>query len=134
MTALCGNMDPRIGVLMRQGKHVFYAYTQGYSLPPFEGGLGEVQRALMGAAASSEATGAHSGPPRSAEQARLRRYVVEVIPRMTVYAGTSTYGPYEVEVTARTSREACSKVRADRRREDGRFVVPASFRGRRLTD
>lgn len=127
------NMDPRIGVLMREGQHVFYAYTEGYSLPPVEGGLGEVQRALMGAAAA--ATGTRSGPaPSAADRSRLHRYIVEVIPRITVYAGTSTYGSYEVEVTARTSREACSKVRADRRREDGRFVVPASFRGRRLTD
>lgn len=39
-------MDPRIGLLMRDGQHVHYAFPDGYDKPAFEGSRAEVQAKL----------------------------------------------------------------------------------------
>ena len=39
-------MDQRIGVLCREGRDVYYAFVNGYSNPPVEGSLYEVEASL----------------------------------------------------------------------------------------
>jgi len=39
-------MDARIGILMREGQTVYYAFADGYSKQPFEGSLEDVERRL----------------------------------------------------------------------------------------
>lgn len=39
-------MDPRIGMLNRDGKSVFYAFPHGYDRPAVEGSLRTVERSL----------------------------------------------------------------------------------------
>lgn len=39
-------MDPRIGILVRGGKPVYYAFTHGHGSEPFEGDLDAVESAL----------------------------------------------------------------------------------------
>ena len=58
----------------------------------------------------------------------MKNYQVTVTPRITVYAGTWQGGEYTAEVVAKNAKEAISKVRAQRRAEDGRFTVPADYR------
>lgn len=132
MSPSIGNMDPRIGILIREGRRVFYAYPNGYRAPPVEGSIEKVQRSLL--APSSTSVGTLPGDRRTTKGPRLHAYVVTVSPRITVYAGTCTFGNYEVTVSARNAQEACRMVRKDRRREDGCMVVPAQFRAKRLTD
>lgn len=126
------NMDPRIGILMREGKRVFYAYPSGYREAPVEGSLAKVLASLQ--ALDGSLPGAPQGDRLAPRSTRIHAYVVTVQPLFTVYSGTATLGTYEVTVNAPNAREACRSVRRDRRLEEGRFAVPAQFRARRLAD
>lgn len=39
-------MDPRIGILMQEGREVFYAFVNGYDKPEYQGTLEQVEIAL----------------------------------------------------------------------------------------
>lgn len=62
----------------------------------------------------------------------FKTFTVTVTPKMTTYAGSSTFGEYTVEVVAADRTEALKKARADRRENEGRYAVPATFKAREL--
>ena len=62
----------------------------------------------------------------------IKMYKVTVTPKVTVYASTYVGGQYTVDVYAKDSKAAVSKARQQRRDEDGRMAVPASYRASRI--
>lgn len=115
-------MDPRIGVLNRAGRPVFYAFVDGYDKPAAEGSLGDVEAAL-----GLRAAIAAPGKPRV-----LREFSVTVTPRVVTYAGSAVLGEYAVTVFAESAAKAISAARRMRRDEEGAHAVPAVFRARRV--
>jgi hypothetical protein len=127
-------MDPRIGMLMREGKTVHYAHVAGYASPPFEGSLEAVEVALgirpaPPASRPATATVQPKAPARRSKSL-LKTYIVTVTPKMVVYCGSYTEREHEVQIDAKTSAEAIKLVRQRRRAEDGSLTVPATFRAR----
>lgn len=108
-------IDPRIGVLMRRGRVVYYAYAHGYDRPPTEGSLKRVMACL----------GLRSRA-RSVQGARV--FVVTVTPRWLTYGSHGENGSYTIEVTAPTRDVAIAKARQERRHEEGRYGLPAHYR------
>jgi len=114
-------IDPRIGVLMRQGRVVYYAYANGYDRPPTEGSLKRVMASL----------GLRS---RARDLGHARLFIVTVTPRWLTYGSHGVNGPYVVEVRAPSRAVAIAKVRQERRFEEGRHGVPADYRARLKTN
>ena len=113
--------DPRIGVLMREGRTVYYAFVRGYGQPATEGSLETVEAAL----------GLRRRPPGVAgNHAPVRSYVVTVTPKMLTYGSHGVNGPYDVTVLAKSRAEAIQRARRDRWLEEGRHGVPATYRAR----
>ena len=120
--------DPRVGLLLREGRVVFYAFVDGYANPPLEGPLEAVQRAL-------EVSDARRGTGSLVRKAKpplraARSYLVTVTPRFVTYCGSTVNGAYKVEVLAQTREQAIQRARADRRLQEGRHAVPAAYRAR----
>lgn len=131
-------MDPRIGMLMRAGTTVHYAFVNGYDQPAFEGPLEAVEAALGLRApgtvqhpTAEPPVDACARPAKRSPASRLHDYIVTVTPKYVVYCGSFTEQEHEVEVTAATARDAIRLVRKRRREEDGSLVTPATFRARR---
>lgn len=132
------HLDPRIGTLVRGQETVFYAFVNGYHADPLEGTLEQVETALGLRRQASPAIRVvpSPAPRRRAPTSRvLREYTVTVTPSIVTYAGGSytggaTYGEYTVQVFARSHAKALQKARSDRRDEEGRLAVPASFKAR----
>lgn len=114
-------MDARIGMLVRDGQPVYYAYANGHDKPPIEGSLPAVELAL-GLRLSATPTPRASLP--------LREFDVTVTPRMLTYGSHGTNGAYTVPVIATTHAEAIKQARADRGDQEGRFGVTADYRAR----
>lgn len=134
-------MDPRIGMLMREGTTVHYAFLDGYDQPAFEGTLEAVEEALglrsSGIARRSSCQAvppSESAPrPRRSGAGSLKDYIVTVTPKYVVYCGSFTEQEHELEVTAATARDAIRQVRKQRRAEDGRHTTPATYRARQAS-
>ncbi len=134
------HLDPRIGTLVRGMETVYYAFVHGYQADPLEGSLEQVEVALgLRQAPSAQAAAAPSPVPARRRPASsgtaLREYTVTVTPSMVTYAGGSytgsaTFGEYTVQVLAKSHAQALQKARRERRDEEGRFGVPASFKAR----
>ncbi len=126
------HLDPRIGTLVRGQDTVFYAFVNGYRADPLEGTLEQVEAAL-GLRQRSAFCAGFSSPvsrcrvPRTLE---LREYDVTVTPNITTYSGGATFGEYTVRVLAESYAKALQEARRDRRDEEGRLAVPASFKAR----
>lgn len=129
MTPIPHPIDPRIGVLMRNGTHVFYAYTQGYSSPALEGTLNEVEAAL-GVPLSDMVPTAVVVPapapvklkaPKARTKGQLRRYKVTVKPSVILYSGSHTIGESVEYVDASDRRDAIKQVRQQLSEVNGRF-------------
>lgn len=112
-------MDSRIGMLMRDGQPVYYAFANGHDKPAIEGSLSTVELAL----------GLRLSAAPSAKPAP-RDFDVTVTPRMLTYGSHGTNGTYTVPVVATTHAEAIKQARADRGDQEGRFAVPADYRAR----
>lgn len=112
-------LDPRIG-LLNSGRA--YAFVQGYDKSEFVGTVDEVTLAL----GLTLAEGARDTPAQA--HRALRTFRVEVAPRLLTYAGSATFGPYTVTVTARSHSEAITQVRQARNAQEGRYGVPARYR------
>lgn len=59
-----------------------------------------------------------------------KQYEVTITPKITSYADSSTFGEYVVEVTAKSHADALKQARADRRENEGRCGVPATYRAK----
>lgn len=121
-------MDPRIGILQTEQGVVFYAFAHGYDKPETRGSRAEVEHAL----------GLRAKPaPR---KTTIKLYQVKVTPAVVGYTstgyggGSETHGAYTVEVYAQNAKEAISKARRQRRDEEGRFAVSATFRATCVTE
>ncbi|MFA6230992.1 MAG: hypothetical protein WC617_12600 [Rhodanobacter sp.] len=134
------HLDPRIGTLVRGMETVYYAFVHGYQADPLEGSLEQVEVALgLRQAPSAQAEAPPSPVPARRRLASsgtaLREYTVTVTPSVVTYAGGSytgsaTFGEYTVQVLAKSHAQALQKARRERRDEEGRFGVPASFKAR----
>lgn len=126
-------IDPRIGMLMRNGAPVFYAFIYGNGNDPFEGTLNEIEHAL--GVPLSPSTSAQCAPTQETYQpARqgntgLRRYVVTIVPSVVVYGASGAISTREEYVDARNKREAVQVVRQRLRevndRHDPKYNVTA---------
>ncbi len=116
-------MDARIGQLMRNGTPLYYAYPQGFNAPPVEGTLAQVEAALEMAIPSAQRKTAPAKRP-------LRCYRVTVSPSITVYSGAHTGDEYTLIVWANSRNEAIRQAREQRRENEGRYAVKATFRAR----
>lgn len=123
MTIAEYNLDPRIGVMVRNGANVFYAYVQGYSKPPLEGELADVEVALGIHKQRREIVPPSADevdPHRNALKGKLRSYDVTITPSVTLYSGSSTFGQSVEQVQAHSRREAEKAVRQQLRDVNGR--------------
>ena len=124
-------LDPRIGVVQRKGKTVYYAFVDGYDKPAVEGTRAAVEKAL----------GIESGSDESQEEMKTvakkpssrKDFEVTVTPKMKVYTGSHASGGYTVIVSATSREEAIKTVRAQRRDEDGSQTIPADFKARAVS-
>lgn len=126
-------MDSRIGVLMVNGAHVYYAFLRGDAEPETLGTREEIEVAL-GIRAPAVLDVADQALPNSAHSTPrlkpLRSYVVTITPSVVTFAGSHTAGEYTVTKVAVSSNDAISQARDDRRNNEGRHGVPAKFRAK----
>jgi len=126
MTAIPHPLDPRVGVLMRNGAPVFYAYHQGHGADPIEGTLQEVEAALglphrLHQPLLVDDNEIPQAPKPLGELGRLRRYAVTVTPSVTLYSGSLTFGETVEHVDALNRRDAEQQVRQQLREANGRY-------------
>lgn len=123
MNAIPSNIDPRIGVLMRNGSAIFYAYHKGYGAAPVEGGLIEVHAAL-GINPTCDVDEDPSFRRQSVEPShtavRMRRYAVTISPSVILYSGPHTFGETVEYVDAHSRGDAEKQVRQQLREVNGR--------------
>jgi hypothetical protein len=105
-------MDARIGVLST-GK--FYAFAHGYCAPETVGTLAQVEIAL--------------GLRTKVSMAKnpVRSFNVTVTPKSMTWCGATALGEYVVVIDASTAANAITKARQDRRDQEGRFGVAATY-------
>ena len=119
-------IDRRIGVLVREGVQLFYAFKDA---DYFEGATANGVKAWLDGlpAEPAEAAVEASAKTRGSVKPKhvIRRFVVEVTPKMKVYAGGWQNGVHTAEVYAASGREAVAKARRDYRENND---VPAGFR------
>lgn len=108
-------MDPRIGILTRDGAQVFYAFVQGYARPPVEGSLASVERAL--------------GVRTSRDAAKRRREFI-----VTMAFRNDAKFRDEITVWATNHADAIAQARAWRSEHHGPahtgYFAPCTFRAR----
>ncbi|HGN3115184.1 TPA: hypothetical protein ACKRQV_001268 [Pseudomonas aeruginosa] len=124
MTATANPIDPRIGMLIRNGVEVFYAYHEGVNRPPVEGSLQQVETALDIRSAQPEIAIDDQfavSDPQCKKPLSARTYAVTVKPSVTLYSGSVTIGESVEMVDAHTRREAVNIVRQRLRDVNGRF-------------
>lgn len=112
---------------MRNGTPVYYAFPQGFDAPAVEGTLAQVEAALERATPKAQRKTAPAKRPR-------RCYRVTVSPSITVYSGSHTSDEYTLSIWAQSRNEAISKAREQRRENEGRHAVKATFRARLSPD
>lgn len=117
------NLDPRIGILCREGAYVFYAYPNGpgRGASHIEGSLADVEVALGLRAAKGTAV-------VLARKARrvCREFIVTVSPRVESW----NVKRYQVTVTARTHAEAIRVARREYGETAGWTNGAATYRAR----
>lgn len=124
MLAITHPLDPRIGVLVRNGAAVFYAYLNGYEHEPIEGTLNEVESSLGIALSPAQDIGAERvatpdhNPGR--ESGGLRLFAVTMTPNVITYGGSHTYGEAVEYVYAKSRADAERQVRQQLRETNGR--------------
>ena len=128
-------MDPRIGVLVREGISVFYAFMEGYKDEPYCGSLNDVERALGVPLTPSQPTSStpHIAEPNTAASTAsncLRRYAVSVTPVVVAYCGSSTIAGSTEYVYSASRNEAISSVRDAVRAVNGRHGQSFKYRAR----
>ncbi|HBO5514538.1 TPA: hypothetical protein L4559_003431 [Pseudomonas aeruginosa] len=125
MTAIPHPLDPRIGVLMRHGAPVFYAFHQGNGADPVEGTLQEVETVLGLPSRPPLQVDANENPQAPAKPldklGRIRRYAVTVTPSVTLYSGSLTFGETVEHVEALNRRDAEKQVRQQLRDANGQY-------------
>lgn len=109
-------LDARIGQLIDGS---YYCFPHGYDQPEVRGSLATVRAAL-----TRSDTGTTPARPR-------RTYIVTVTPRVIVYTGLHTGGPYQESIQAPTRAAAISIARKRRFDNEGRMAVPATYHARR---
>lgn len=124
MSATAHPIDPRIGMLIRNGVEVFYAYHEDYDRPPVEGSLQQVESALglrpVQPKSAIDDQRAAAGPHRK-KTVSARTYAVTIKPSVTLYSGSTTIGDSIELVDAHTRREAVTIVRKRLRDVNGRY-------------
>lgn len=124
MSATAHPIDPRIGMLIRNGVEVFYGYHEGYDRPPVEGSLQQVETALGIRSAQPEISIDDQwavSDPHSIKSLSARTYAVTIKPSVTLYSGSTTIGDSVELVDAHTRREAVTIVRKRLRDVNGRY-------------
>ncbi|HGM8087199.1 TPA: hypothetical protein ACKP9S_003570 [Pseudomonas aeruginosa] len=124
MSATAHPIDPRIGILIRNGVEVFYAYHEGYDRPPVEGSLQQVETALGIRSAQPEISiddQCAVSDPQSKKSLSARTYAVTIKPSVTLYSGSATIGDSVELVDAHTRQEAATIVRKRLRDVNGRY-------------
>lgn len=127
MTAIPHPLDPRVGILMRNGAPVFYAYHQGNGADPIEGTLQEVEVALglqprlPLPQPVNDSENPHEPAKTFGKLGRFRRYEVTVTPSVTLYSGGLTFGETVEHVDALNRRDAEKQVRQQLRDANGQF-------------
>jgi len=118
-------MDPRIGLICRDGISVYYAFLDGPDKPPLEGTLEEVESAL----------GLHPAEQKNVPAKQLlREFIVTVTPSMRVYAGPAALDQYQKSVWACSHAQAIRATREERREIEGRHAVSATYRAQLAPD
>ncbi|EPJ7982342.1 hypothetical protein L4Z68_001349 [Pseudomonas aeruginosa] len=124
MLATTYPLDPRIGVLVRNGAAVFYAHVNGYEHEPIEGTLNEVESSLGIALSPVQDVGperiAPPAPIPGRESGGLRLYEVTMTPNVITYGGSHTYGEAVEYVYAESRADAERQVRQQLRDTNGR--------------
>ena len=127
MTAIPHPLDPRIGVLMRNGAPVLYAFHRGNGADPIEGTLQEVEAALglpprlpLPLLVDDNENPQAPAKPLG-KLGRIRRYAVTVTPSVTLYSGSLTFGETVEHVDALNRRDAEKQVRQQLREANGRY-------------
>ena len=152
------HLDPRIGIFMREGRTVWYAFVDGYGKDPFEGTLPDVQRALglrtdvapdVSARARDDAASAlypnaqvrlsagepaQPKAPQKTKRGALRDYVVTVTPRVLTYGSHGCNGEYQLVVAERSHAGAIKFARNARNMEEGRYAARADYKARLKTE
>lgn len=128
-------IDPRIGVLMRNGAPVFYAFIHGNGKDHLEGTLNEIEQALGVPLSPCSCTNSEVAPasepyqPSWGSNTGLRRYVVTIVPSVVLYGAGGAIGTREEYVDARNKQEAVREVRQRLRevndRHDPKYNVTA---------
>jgi hypothetical protein len=124
-------MDSRIGVLMVNGAHVYYAFLRGNAEPETVGTREEIEVALgirSPEALAVEHQDLQTKAPSKPRLTTLRSYVVTITPSVVTFAGSHTAGEYTVTKVAVSRNDAISQAREDRRNNEGRHGVSAKFR------
>lgn len=140
MTVNRASLDPRIGMLIRAGQPLYYAFVNGYGAGAIEGSLGAIEQALglPITAPSIEPEDYPFGHPKEATELAtgepLRSYVVTCVPRVIAYAGTSTYATHTETSEARSAAKAIKEVRRLLREENGRHGVTYTISARLVRD
>lgn len=108
-------LDPRIGMVVRGGRKVYYAFVDGYDKPAKEGTLAEIEATL----------GLKPAPTPTAEKvaASRKQFEVTVTPKEQRWTGQHQSGEYTVIVSAKTRDEAISKAREQYNFENGRPAI-----------
>lgn len=124
MSATAHPIDPRIGMLIRNGVEVFYAYHEGYDRPPVEGSLHQVE-ITIGIRSAQPITVTNdqciASGPQSKKSVLTRTYEVTIKPSVTLYSGSTTIGDSVELVDAHTRRDAVQIVRKRLRDVNGRY-------------
>lgn len=129
--------DPRIGVLIRDGAEIFYAFHNGYSQPPVQGSLSEVEVALGICPTLQEGSSVvprGNVKSRDTQKGAMRSYDVTIKPSVTLYSGSFTYGEHIERVDARNRREAEKTVRRRLQEVNGRHAPKYNISARPVED
>lgn len=116
-------IDSRIGVLIREGVQLYYAFVDGEYVE--DATAQRIKARLDGLPVEAAEAPAKTEDSVAGQKAAFRRFVVEVTPKIKVYAGGWQNGVYTAEFYAANGRDAISKARREYRENND---VPASFR------
>lgn len=131
LSSLMKALDPRIGMLCKEGKTVYYALLHGYGKPETQGTLEEIEVALglrPPIAPRQEDDEEEAVQSRPTERGGLRPYLVTITPKLVTFAGSQTFGESTERVYAKSRTEAIKKVRSQVREAEGTMGVPCTYR------
>lgn len=107
------HMDPRIGILIREGTNVYYAFVNGYDAEPVEGTRAEVEVALGIREASEASDSEPAVAPEDALPPGSDEYIVTMRSKYPAWDET----PGLLRVVAHSKSHANSVARAWAHRE-----------------